>query len=64
MRRPTSRLFVPVELPTPGIAAGGVRIELPGGAVLSLPADTPLELVTAAIHAVLPSASRQERPTC
>ena len=48
-----SSLFVPVDLPM--IAAGGVRIELPGGAVLSLPADAPLELVTAAIRAVLPS---------
>ena len=48
--KPRSSLFVPVELPT-AIAAGGVRIELPGGAVLSLPVDAPLELVTAAIRA-------------
>jgi hypothetical protein len=52
---PRSRLFVPVELPMPAIAAGGVRIELPGGAVLSLPADAPVELVTAAIRAAMPS---------
>ena len=64
MRLPSSRLFVPVDLPTPAIAGGGVRIELPGGAVLSLPADAPLELVTAVIRAVLPSAPHQERPTC
>ena len=50
-----SALFVPVELPAAGSA--GVRIELPGGAVLSLPADVPLELVTAVIRAVLPSAA-------
>ncbi|MCI0361210.1 MAG: hypothetical protein L0211_22240 [Planctomycetaceae bacterium] len=62
--KPRSSLFVPVELPTPASAAVGVRIELPGGAVLSLPADAPLELVTAAIHAVLPSVVHEERPTC
>ena len=61
---PQSALFVPVELPTSGIAAGGVRLELPGGAVLSLPADAPLELVTAAIHAVLPSTTTAELPSC
>lgn len=53
---PRSALFVPVELPA-AIAAGGVRLELPGGAVLSLPVDAPLELVTAAIRATLPSES-------
>ncbi len=50
-----SAVFVPVELPASGFAAG-VRIELPGGAVLSLPADAPVELVTAAFRAVMPSA--------
>jgi len=57
---PPSRLFVPVELPTPAITAGGVRIELPGGAVLSLPADAPIELVTAAIRAAMPSALAEQ----
>jgi hypothetical protein len=57
---PHSRLFVPIELPTPAIIAGGVRIELPGGAVLSLPADAPLELVTAAIRAAMPSALAEQ----
>lgn len=61
---PQSTVFVPVELPASGIAAGGVRLELPGGAVLSLPADAPLELVTAAIRAVLPSTTAAERPSC
>lgn len=61
---PQSALFVPVELPTSGIAAGGVRLELPGGAVLSLPVDASVELVTAAIHAVLPSTTTAERPSC
>jgi hypothetical protein len=53
-----SEVFVPVELPT-GFAAG-VRIELPGGAVLSLPADAPLELVIAAIRAAMPSAAAEQ----
>lgn len=59
---PQSALFVPVELPTQAMA--GVRIELPGGAVLSLPADAPLELVTAAIRAVMSSGGAAERPSC
>lgn len=63
-----SPLFVPVEL-SPSVSAVGVRIELPGGAVLSLPTDAPLELVTAAIRAVMvsalsPNALAQERPAC
>ena len=61
---PQSPLFVPVELPTPGIAAGGVRVELPGGAILSLPADASVELVTAAIRAVMSTAVAEERPSC
>jgi hypothetical protein len=61
---PQSALFVPVELPTPGIAAGGVRLELPGGAVLSLPADASVELVTAAIRAVMSCGGAAERPSC
>ena len=67
LRRPSS-LFVPVELSSPPITAS-VRIELPGGAVLSLPVDAPLELLTAAIRAALPSAAlpsaaAAERPSC
>ena len=54
-----SEAFVPVELPASGFAAG-VRIELPGGAVLSLSADAPLELVTAAIRAAIPSAAAEQ----
>jgi len=66
---PQPSLFVPVELPTPASAVGGVRIELPGGAVLSLPADAPVELVTAVIHAALPSVPRPSataagQPSC
>lgn len=68
-----SPLFVPVEL-SPSVSTVGVRIELPGGAVLSLPTDAPLELVTAAIRVVMasalspnalsPNAAVQERPAC
>lgn len=52
-------LFVPIEL----AAASGVRLELPGGAVLTLPGDVSVELVTAAIQAAL-GAPRQERSAC
>ena len=62
--RPQSALFVPVELPTSAIAASGVRIELPGGAVVILPAEASAELVTAAIGAVMQAASNVERPSC
>jgi transposase-like protein len=62
LRRADAAVFVPVELPASGFAAG-VRIELPGGAVLSLPADAPLELVTAAIRAAMPNAAA-EPSTC
>lgn len=58
-----STLFVPVELSAPAIAASGIRIELPGGAVLSLPADASLELVTATIRAVL-SSTAAEQSSC
>lgn len=58
------RLFVPVHL-TPGSAPlGGLRIELPSGAVLTLPADASAELVTTAIQAVMSSASSAEPPSC
>lgn len=59
-----SSLFVPVEVSSPSAGASGVRIEFPGGAVLTLPADASGELVIAAIRAVLPATSAQERPAC
>lgn len=59
-----SSLFVPVEVSSPSAGASGVRIEFPGGAVLILPADASGELVIAAIRAVLPATSAQERPAC
>lgn len=67
---PASELFVPLTLPLVSAAAGGLRIELPSGAVLTLPADAPTELVTAAIRAADPwhgypdSIRVEERPSC
>ena len=60
---PRSELFVPIEV-RPSWAPAGVRIELPGGAVVILPPEASAELVTAAIGAVLRSASHAERPAC
>jgi hypothetical protein len=59
-----SPLFVSVDLPAPVMAAGGVRIELPGGAVLIMPVESSAELLTAAIRAVLAATAGQERPAC
>ena len=61
---PDTPLFVPVDLPTPVMAAGSVRIEVPGGVVLTLPAEASAELLTAAIHAVLAATAGQERAAC
>ena len=61
---PRAPLFVPVELPTPVMAAGSVRIELPGGAVLTLPTDVSAELLAAAVQAVLAATAGQERAAC
>jgi hypothetical protein len=55
---------VPVELPASTPPVGSVRIELPGGAVLTLPADASETLLTAAIRAVLSAGSAAERPLC
>jgi transposase-like protein len=59
-----SSLFVPVTLPLASVSAGGLRIELPSGTVLTLPADAPAELVTTVIRAAMSSASNEERPSC
>lgn len=53
--RPRPPMFVPVALAAAEESARGVRIELPGGVILSLPADAPLELVTMTIRAVVSS---------
>lgn len=65
LRGPASPLFVPVELPaSPASPSSGVRIELPGGAVLVLPADASEALLTAAIRAVLCADSERESAAC
>jgi hypothetical protein len=50
--------LVPVQLPAAETPTHGIRIELPGGIVVNLPADASLDLVTAAIRAVLGTAER------
>jgi hypothetical protein len=62
--RRASRLFVPVEFPASSTPADGVRIELPGGAVLILPADSSEGLMTTAIRAAIRAGSDEERPSC
>src|SRR5436305_228924 len=55
-------LFVPLELPAVLPTAGDLRIELPGRAVLVLPADATRERLVSVLQAVLEVAG--ERPTC
>ena len=58
-------VFVPVELPgTVGASTGGVQIELPGGAVVTLPAGASPELVTTAIRASMNSLGSTEDRSC
>jgi transposase-like protein len=58
------RLFVPVHLPPAAVSLGGLRIELPSGVVLALPADASADLVTTTIRAVMSSVSSAEPPSC
>jgi hypothetical protein len=57
-------LFVPMELATANLPYGGVRIDLPGGAIVRLPAEASLDVVGAAIRAALPAGSAGEAPSC
>ena len=58
-------LFVPVELSRAvEPSAGGVQIELPGGALVILPAGASAELVTTAIRAAMNSLSAEESHSC
>ena len=61
---PSAPLFVPLELPVGHGSLGGVRIELPGGAVVTLPASASAELVATAIWAALKADSVEERSSC
>lgn len=56
-------LFVPLELSRAvGPSACGVQIELPGGALVTLPAEASAELLTTAIRAAMVPATREDRP--
>ena len=57
-------MFVPIELPQAlEPVAIGVQIELPGGALVTLPAEASAELVTTAIRAaIMPPAIAEARP--
>ena len=58
-------VFVPVELSRAvEPSALGVQIELPGGAVVTLPASASLELVTTAIRASMNSLGTAEDRSC
>jgi hypothetical protein len=46
-------LFVPLELPAAALHTGGLRIELPGGAALVLPADASEERLACVLRAVV-----------
>lgn len=48
--------FVPLEMDLAETASGGVRIELPGGAVVRLPEQASTELIATAIHAAMQGA--------
>ena len=67
---PPSALFVPVEVPDSvdplrgRHARGEVRIDFPSGAVLTLPVDSPAELITMAIRAAMREVTQEERPSC
>jgi hypothetical protein len=58
-------VFVPVELlGAVGPSAVGVQIELPGGALVTLPVGASLELVTTAIRASMHGLSAEEDRSC
>jgi hypothetical protein len=62
--RTNSRLFVPVRLASGAEPVGGLRIELPGGTVVTLPAEASTELVTTALRAVLGTRPDAESSSC
>jgi hypothetical protein len=53
-----------MEVPRAVVSGAMIRVDLPGGAVLTLPADSTPELVTAVIRALLPAAPTAEPPAC
>lgn len=57
-------VFVPVELSRGSGLPAGVQIELPGGALVILPAEASAELVTTAIRAAMRGDLPEERRPC
>jgi putative transposase len=57
-------LFVPVELTAVERASDGVQIELPGGAIVTLPGGASTELVATAIRAAMHGAAIEEARSC
>jgi hypothetical protein len=57
-------VFVPVELSRAVEPLAGVQIELPSGALVTLPAGASAELVTTAIRAAMQSTSPGEHRPC
>lgn len=55
-------LFVPVELAAGSMSADNMRIELPGGTAVILPADVSQERLASVLRAVLEAAG--ERSSC
>lgn len=58
-----SSLFVPLELPV-SPPPRGVRIELPRGVTMTLPADASGDVLAAIIQAVISTTSPQEQSPC
>lgn len=57
-------VFVPLELSQSAASFAGVQIELPSGALVTLPVCASSELVTTAIRAAMHAISTEERPPC
>lgn len=56
-------LFIPVDMPA-AEPADGVQIELPGGAIVTLPTAASAALVTTAIRAAMSGSSTEEAQPC
>lgn len=57
-------LFVALQMPDVPPWSGGLQIELPGGAVVRLPAEAPAALVTTAVRAAMSDGRGQEGRSC
>jgi transposase-like protein len=62
---PPAPLFIPMEVPQAVMPGAMIRVDLPGGAVLTLSADSTPQLVMAVIRALLSEAApAAEPPAC